>query len=233
MSKSKLSTYILLDRSGSMSGAKWDSSISSINEYVGTLRADGTKGKVTIAAFDGSGINSAGWSKRGGAGHLQTKENLNFTVLRDEKTISKFNNLKSSEIDPRGSTPLYDATAQLLNMAEENNGEKTIILIMTDGYENSSTIYNNQSIRDRLKTCERRGWEVVFLGAEFNNDKVAQDLGFKLDKVINTRNANQLGDTMQFYAKSASAYSTNGEAINTTKMRTELDKEDKPTLSNS
>lgn len=223
---SNLSTYILLDRSGSMTGERWTNAINSINEYVGTLKAGGQDGRVTVAAFDGSGFSYSN-TRTAYNNEFNENNNVNFTVLRDGKKISKFKSLKETEIDPRGSTPLFDATARLLNMAEQNNGEKTIIIIMTDGEENSSRDYNMKSIKDRLKGCEHRGWEVIFLGAEFNADKTAQNLGINISKVVNNRSAADIGDTMRFYAASAMSYTNAGQAIDTTSLRNDLESKGK------
>lgn len=222
---SNLSTYILLDRSGSMGGQRWTNAINSINEYVGTLKAGGLEGRVTVAAFDGSGFSYS--NARSYSNEFKENNNVNFTVLRDGKKISKFKSLKETEIEPRGSTPLFDATARLLNMAEENNGEKTVVIIMTDGEENSSRDYNMKSIKDRLKGCEHRGWEVIFLGAEFNADTTATNLGVGLNKVVNNRSAADLGDTMKFYGAAAMAYTTAGQAIDTTSLRNDLESKGK------
>lgn len=222
---SNLSTYILLDRSGSMGGQRWTNAINSINEYVGTLKAGGLEGRVTVAAFDGSGFSYS--NSRAYSNEFNENNNVNFTVLRDGKKISKFKSLKETEIEPRGSTPLFDATARLLNMAEENNSEKTVVIIMTDGEENSSRDYNMKSIKDRLKGCEHRGWEVIFLGAEFNADATAKNLGVGLNKVVNNRSAADLGDTMKFYGAAAMAYTTAGQSIDTTSLRNDLESKGK------
>lgn len=230
MAKAKLSTYILLDRSGSMSGAKWENAISSINEYVAGLQKDkDITGDVTVAAFDS---NYGGWS--GGVARTPNFNNafvtqerptsgMEFKVLRENQALTKFKKLTTSEVEPRGGTPLYDATGVLLNMAENEPNEKTIILIMTDGQENESRVYNLQSIKDRLKGATNRGWEVVFLGAEFNADNMTRDFGIGLNKVVNNSRSVDLNDTMMFYSSSASAYAKTGASIDTSEMRAKYD----------
>lgn len=227
MSKQKLSAYILLDRSGSMSGPKWESAIGSINEYVETLKKEKIAAEVTVAAFDsfyeytekpapqlynnvlgrGSYVHASNFSK-----------NINtFDIIRNKQSLKSYKSISHNELSPRGSTPLYDSTAKLLNIAEENNNEKTVIIIMTDGEENASTIYNIQSIKDRINTCKYRGWEVIFLGAEFNANKQAMDYGLGLDKVYNS-SIGQMSNTMRSYATASATYMKTGAAIDTTKM---------------
>lgn len=221
MTKTKLSTYILLDRSGSMGGARWENAISSINAYVNELKKDtDIDGEVTVAAFDSPAPvwnNNAIWAEK-------PANAMSFELLRKKKNLAKFKELKIDETSPRGGTPLYDATGLLLNLAEEKPNEKTIILIMTDGEENQSKIYNLQSIKDRLACATNRGWEVVFLGAEFNVDNTAKSLGIDTKKFVSTVRSVDLGQTMQFYATGAANYAKSGTSIDTTMMKSKVEK---------
>jgi uncharacterized protein YegL len=231
--KTKLSAYILLDRSGSMGGSRWENAIGSINTYVQSLRkGENVDAEITVAAFDSNGNNfrPATWN----SGGIQMAPNGNlitsppaieygdpntFEIMRDKVSIENFKDLTTDELHPRGGTPLYDSTAKLINLADSNNNDKTVILIMTDGEENSSRTYNLNSIRDRISTCQKRGWEVVFLGAEFNAETVARNYGLDTSKVISTRSAQNLSATMDWYATSSMNYATTGAAINTTSVK--------------
>lgn len=222
-----LSAFILLDRSGSMSGARWENAIASINKYVDTLKADKINAEITLAAFDHTDMHQA-WP---GGLQMQPRHvnlisqdyGLSFTVLRDKVNIKKFKTLSANETAPRGATPLYDATARLINMADNKNNDKTVIIIMTDGEENSSRTYNLSSIRDRIAACQNRGWEVVFLGAEFNADHIATSYGLSRDKVINSSLGN-MERSMSFMAASSTAYAMTGEAINTAAVKSAMEK---------
>lgn len=219
MAKTKLSTYILLDRSCSMAGSKWENAIGAINSYVTELKKDSDiTGEVTIAAFDS---NNHSWINAQ-VSSLETN-NVRFELLRNKQALSKFKQLAIDEVTPYGGTPLYDATALLLNMAELKPNEKTIILIMTDGEENQSKTYNLKSIKDRLACCTNRGWEVVFLGAEFNVDNLAANLGFDTKKFVSGVRSVNLGETMQMYASGAAMYAKTGAALDTTAMKAKFE----------
>lgn len=246
----KLSAYILLDRSGSMSGSRWENAIGSINTYVHSLRKQDIAAEITVAAFDSNGgFRPATWNTGGvqmapttgglirtpmtsavpGTGVIATTtpevvDPNSFDILRNKVSLEEFKDLDINETSPRGGTPLYDSTAKLINLAEQNNNEKTVILIMTDGEENTSKTYNLKSIRDRIASCQHRNWEVVFLGAEFNADTVAQDYGLAASKVINTRSAQNLSATMDWYATSSMAYAKTGAAIDTTAVKAQFGK---------
>lgn len=214
----KLAVYILLDRSGSMGGAKWENAISSINQYALTLDETGTDADITVAAFDSTTSLIA--PKRSiEINKSSYDDNVTFELIRDSVSIKDFGSgINCNELQPRGSTPLYDATAKLLNLADKNNSKKTVIIIITDGAENYSKIYNITSIKDRIATCQNRGWEVIFLGAEFNADNIATSYGLGLDKVVNNVRSADLNSTMRFYASSSSNYMS-GSAIDTSSMR--------------
>ena len=224
----KLSAFILLDRSASMSGSRWENAIASINKYVDTLKADKVEADVTLAAFDYNAF-SAGYGQVQGGIQMRPPEGrseqtgMSFTVLRNKVNIKKFKTLKANETEPRGSTPLYDATARLINMADSNNNDKTVIIIMTDGEENCSRDYTLNSIRDRIAACTKRGWEVLFLGAEFNADRVASSYGLGAGKVINTTLENT-ARSMEYFAKSSAMYSATGAAVDTLSVKNDLAK---------
>lgn len=230
MAKTKLSTYILLDRSASMAGARWENAIGSINAYVEELKKNkDIAGEVTVAAFDGehrypTTLHNNGIAYRGSYMQEEAYSNVKFDVLRDKQSLSKFQPLSMTETSPRGNTPLYDATGLLLNMAESKPNEKTIILIMTDGEENQSKVYNLQSIKDRLACCTNRGWEVVFLGAEFNVNNIASSFGISGTKTLSTVRSADLNETMAFYASAGAQYATMGAAIDTTSMKAKVEK---------
>lgn len=227
----KLSAFILLDRSSSMSGARWENAIASINKYVDTLETDKVDADITLAAFDYNAPATQNWNYANARGGIQMlpvepvpqQDGLSFTVLRDKANIKKFKRLKADEVSPRGSTPLYDATARLINMADSNNNDKTVIIIMTDGEENCSKQYNLSSIRDRIASCTKRGWEVLFLGAEFNADHVASSYGLGVGKVINTSLENT-SRSMEYFAKSSGTYAATGAAVNTLDVKARMAK---------
>lgn len=244
--KTKLSAYILLDRSGSMGGARWENAIGSINTYVQSLRkSEDIHAEITVAAFDSNGNSfrpatwnaggaqmapvtaaqpslTTGWNNAVPA--IEYGDPNTFEIMRDKISLDKFKDLAIDELSPRGGTPLYDSTAKLINMADTNNNEKTVILIMTDGEENSSRTYTLATIRDRIATCQKRGWEVVFLGAEFNAETVAKNYGLDSSKVISTRSAQNLSATMDWYATSSMNYATTGAAINTSAVKATFEK---------
>lgn len=88
------------------------------------------------------------------------------------------------EIFPDGMTSLYDAiggSIQFLKTKLTGDLEKdhtdVVMLILTDGFENSSKIFNAQEVKVLINTLELGGkWTFLFLGAGLNIDEATQEL---------------------------------------------------------
>ena len=191
-----VSSYILLDRTGSMSDI-WDEALGSVNAYaeaVGKVEdgeADDLETTVTLAVFD-------------------HQEGFQFDVLRQNVEPDAWSKVTNDEVSPRGMTPLFDAINRTITMAEADNPEKAVIVIMTDGHENSSREVTRQGAKAALDRAEARGWEVVFLGAEFASFGDADAVGVSANKQMAV-SAGSLSVTQERLAKKARDYGK-GEA---------------------
>jgi von Willebrand factor type A domain len=154
-------SYILLDRTGSME-PMWTEALSSVNAYAkGLASLDGgprVDADITLAAFD-------------------AQDGMQFDVLRNDVDATHWRKVTSEEVSPRGMTPLYDAIGRMVSLAEKDHPEKAVIVIMTDGEENSSTEMDKKAAKAALDRVRNKGWEVVFLGAEFSNFNDAEGVG--------------------------------------------------------
>ncbi len=191
-----VSSYILLDRTGSMSDI-WDEALGSVNAYAEAIgkveegEADDLKTTVTLAAFD-------------------YQEGFQFDVLRKDIEPDAWANVTNDDVSPRGMTPLFDAINRTITMAEADNPEKAVIVIMTDGHENSSREVTRAGAKAALDRAEARGWEVVFLGAEFSSFGDADAVGVDRSKQMAV-SAGTLSITQERLAKKARDYGK-GEA---------------------
>lgn len=189
MSKEKLNAYILVDRSGSMA-TKWEETISSVNAYVKELKVDGY---VTVAFFDD---------------HNGTQ----FDVIRDEVRFKDFESISSKEFQPRGGTPLYDCLERIVSMADKENGAKTVIVVMTDGQENSSKEITKDTAKYIIKKCKAKDWQIVFLGADFDAFSQASSVGVGINYTINT-SAGNYGNVLRDVAMKSMNYTTTGASM--------------------
>jgi hypothetical protein len=186
-----LHSYILLDRTGSMEPI-WKEALSSVNAYADGLAAlDGgprVDAEITLAVFD-------------------AQDGFQFDVLREEVDAQRWKKLTEHEVNPRGMTPLYDAIGRIVSLAEKDRPEKAVIVIMTDGEENSSQEMTKKSAKAALDRARAKGWEVVFLGAEFSNFNDAEGVGQTQSRNMAV-SKDQLSDSMNRLSKKSKDYAT-------------------------
>ena len=182
-----MNVLILLDRTQSM-GRLWNEAVSSVNSYVKKL-------------------------KLGDSIHLALFDSMSYDVIRDCK-VKGWVDLDPKEYQPRAMTPLYDACGKIMLTAEAKNGKKTVVVIMTDGEENSSKEFTRASITAKMKQFDERGWEVIFLGAAFQDvEKVSNSLDRISGKTMNYAVGN-FDKGMEFLAASTRSYAATGASIN-------------------
>ena len=64
-------------------------------------------------------------------------------------------------------------------MKEEDKPEKNIIVVMTDGGENSSREYSASKVKEMIKHQEEKyNWTFVYMGSDLTNASDANSLGF-------------------------------------------------------
>lgn len=87
-----------------------------------------------------------------------------------------------------GMTRLYDGIGTavdeigrwLADKPEDERPSKNLIVIITDGGENSSTEYRLKDIKNRIEIQEKvYNWSFVYLGNDLSNAKDAEDINFK------------------------------------------------------
>lgn len=187
-------SYILLDRTGSME-SMWNEAVNSVNSYAegvstpdeNEMEADRLKPLITLVAFD------------------KNEGKMSFDLLRDGVLASKWTKLASDEVLPRGNTPLYDAIGKIVSLAQKDNAERSVIVIMTDGKENASSEYNGTTARKALDRIRAKGWQVVFLGTDFVNFADAKTVGIPKRQSMGI-DRSRLGETMESFGQSNRAF---------------------------
>ena len=105
--------------------------------------------------------------------------------------------LTSKEYIPQNTTALLDATGNTLNRMKSvkginDKGNKVIVVLITDGMENSSKEYTRANVKNMISNLqEQQNWEFVFLGANIDAVSEAGSLG------INTKNAVKYKNTRE------------------------------------
>jgi len=160
--QSKPVTYVgfVWDHSGSMGGSR-ELARTNFNEQLVTLKKDSDKVDyiVTVIEFDD-----------------KIKE------VVDTRPINEVQEMKNYWTG--GWSALYDAVGQCIGKIEkEMNFNKSedkaaLIIVMTDGEENCSKEYNNDTIRSLIEKMDAKDdWSFVFMGAGIDK-KQAMSMGF-------------------------------------------------------
>jgi hypothetical protein len=180
-------SYILLDRTGSMSDI-WQEALGSVNAYAasvgeadeGEIDGQDIKTDVTLAVFD-------------------YQDGMQFDVLRDSVEAEDWKNVTDDEASPRGMTPLFDAIGRVVSLAEADKPEKSSRELTKDG------------AKAALDRARAKGWEVVFLGAEFASFDDAESVGMDASKVMAVGQGS-MQSSMSALAKKSRAYGKGEEA---------------------
>lgn len=155
---------MVLDMSGSMSD-KWDDTIGGANSYIEGLKSDTESDyRVTIVNFD-----------------------TYYEVLCSGVPLSEVPELNKENYCPRGMTALYDALGRAIHEAEPkvSEGDKAIVVIITDGQENSSREYSSRTIRTKIESLQAQGnWTFVYLGAAASAWEDASSMGICVNNTM-------------------------------------------------
>ena len=161
----------IMDRSGSMAGKEEDT-IGGINSTLDELKNDPTPDinvKVSIKLFD-------------------HKEKM----LIKELELDKVNPITKEQYYPRGQTALYDAIGNTLEyfMQKKINNKNAYklcsVYVVTDGYENSSTHYNQKTIKQMIENAENY-YDIKLFYLAANQDAIfaASAIGIGRDQALN------------------------------------------------
>lgn len=150
---------VLLDRSGSMQSIKSDTE-GGFDAFIAEQRKHPGRCDVTLAQFD--------------------------TEYEEVYAAKPLAGVPPLQLTPRGATALLDGIGRLINttgerlagMPEADRPGAVIIVIMTDGLENSSKEFDLGTVKKMItEQTETYGWTFVYLGANQDAISVAAGLG--------------------------------------------------------
>ena len=113
------------------------------------------------------------------------------SLLHDRVPIEEVKALTDREYRVGGMTALLDAIGDTVNrmaavqkaLTEDQKAGKVIVVIITDGYENSSREYSYDKVKGLLERLKaERDWEFLFLGANMDAVKEARRFGIGADR---------------------------------------------------
>lgn len=165
--KTRIFNLIILDESGSMSSIEREA-ISGVNETIQTIRSAQKK-------FEDQE-------------HLVSLISFNSNVVKtiyNCVNVNEVKELSDNEYTPSSCTPLYDAMGNSLNHLRKKvaDADKVLVTIITDGYENASTEYNDKAIKTLVESLRTKGWVFTYIGANQDVEKVAATIA--INNVMN------------------------------------------------
>jgi len=146
----------IMDKSGSMQSIKNDT-IGGFNSFVDKQKAQGGAAHLNVILFD------------------------TVTSTYYKGAVSEVPSMNGTTYSPDGMTALYDAIGKTLT--EYSHYQKALVVILTDGEENSSRSYTKSQILEMIKSREATGWEFLYLGA--NQDAFAEGSKIGIHTTLN------------------------------------------------
>lgn len=187
--------YILVDGSDSMKSKWWDT-LASLEGFLDVLRSNNINSHGIITVFD----------------------SYNLDCVQRDSTLDTWRRFADDPIGSTwGGTPLYDAINLMGRHLRELDPPKCSIVIVTDGDENGSRHTDATQARAILDWCRAKGWQVTFLGADFNNSAQAKLLGADESNSIGVRKmlmkaaGEELGKKRAHHAQSGTDISFSSE----------------------
>ena len=101
---------------------------------------------------------------------------FNGVDLKTETTIDN----QFCSIVPSGSTAYYDAVCDMIGFINNNYtiNDEVVMVVVSDGGDNSSTRHSLQSMRRMIEEKKHRGWNIVMIGTNnLNTDQLSQNYG--------------------------------------------------------
>lgn len=184
----KMHISFVLDETGSMEMHKTQT-ISGFNEYIQTLYKDKNKKNIsfTLTKFNSEKVE----------------------VVHNGVGIKDVELLNENNYRPRMNTPLYDAIGRTINSVTSKKGDSVLIVIQTDGEENSSKEFTRESIFALITEKKDLGWTFVFLGADQDAWAAGSLMGIDKGNVLSYQGA-QSRQAFNLVAQRTSNYSSKG-----------------------
>lgn len=205
---------VILDRSGSMQRLV-PATISGYNEF-----------KAEQAAMPGQ----CNWTEVQFSSKWYDEEPAIRTTV-ESQPVQKVRNLSTYNYLPSGGTALLDAIGSTIDatgrrltaMPEEERPGTVIIVITTDGEENSSKTYNREQIKSMIEHQQNKyNWQFVFLAANQDAIQAGASMGTHRESTMS------VAATPEGYKTAYSTLSTGVARARTTKSAvafTEKDRE--------
>lgn len=181
---------MVIDRSGSMFLIKADA-IGGFNEFLATQKRDNPGAHMSLVEFN-------------------NKVSPYFT----SKPVPEVYPMTDNSYRPFGGTALLDGIGQTIDSLKNRfAGKRVLVVIMTDGAENSSESYTREAIKEMITERSAAGWEFLFLGADQDAIGVGEGLGIKAKNCVSTEGSGAGISAAYAVASQAAALHYHGRSV--------------------
>lgn len=169
MKKNVTEIVFVLDKSGSMAGLETDT-IGGFNSLLTKQKKAEGEAFVTTVLF-----------------------NHHYAVLHDRINVRGISSMDEKDYEVGGTTALLDAIGfsiqKIVNVqkhtSKEQQADKVLFIITTDGMENASREYSQTKIKKMIHhQKEKYGWDFIFLGANIDAITTAAQVGIDEDFAV-------------------------------------------------
>ena len=169
MKKGYTEIIAIIDKSGSMESIKKDS-IGGFNSFVNTQKELEGQANLTLVLF-----------------------NNQVEIKYESRDIKDVKRLTSKTYNTCGTTAMNDAIGmsmkrlgqRLSDMEEKDRPENVIVVILTDGEENSSREFSAAAVKEAIREQrEKYSWEFIFLGANQDAIEAGRNIGISTDRCM-------------------------------------------------
>lgn len=108
--------------------------------------------------------------------------------VKEEYTFNDVNSIPDFKYNPSGCTAMNDGIGTAIdkigvilnNTPEDERPEQNMIVIITDGFENFSSEYTFEKVKEMIKHQEEKyNWKFMYLGVDIMSTEQADKYGFK------------------------------------------------------
>lgn len=166
---------VVLDSSGSM-GMILEDTIGGFNTFLQAQKEAEGEATMSLAEFHYPSVYRWNGGEPSLLGRkVQVNQKFDFLDIQEVEPLSHLN------YHPSGGTPLLDTIGQVIEdtgkslaaMSEKDRPSKVLFVIITDGEENASQVYDFKAIEEKIsRQRDIYKWEFVFLGA--NQDAIGE-----------------------------------------------------------
>ncbi len=209
MKKGLTNVIFVLDKSGSMFGLESDT-IGGFNSMLSKQKRISDEAILSLILF-----------------------NDDIEIVYQNTPIDNVKDLTIRDYQTGGCTALLDAIGITISkienfyqkLSKEELPEKTVVIIITDGYENASREYSLSQIKSLVERKKlKNNWEFIFLGANIDAINTAESFGINSNRAANFHNDSR-GIQANFGALSEAIASTRfGNSIDDS-WKDEIDKD--------